>query len=277
MRPYYHQENEDYEPRPQFRFGFGGGWTPAMKKIIILTGACFVLQLLLQGGPGGIWLLEHFALRCETVLRGQIWQLVTYALLHGGLRHIFWNMFIFWMLGTEVERVLGTQRFIALYVLSGIAAGICSCIFDPSGSPIIGASGCVLGILVAFGTLFPHRVITFLLFFMIPIRMQARTLVIGCTVLVLLVGSSGEPGIAHFAHLGGLAFGYLFIRTRPWWELFLRGVGRPRAEEPEEGVTVEDEVEMDRLLEKIKGEGLHMLSWREKRFLDRISQRLRDR
>ena len=80
-----------------------------------------------------------------------------------------------------------------------------------------------------------------------------------------------------FAHLGGLAFGYLFIKTRPWWEQFLRGPERPRAEEPDEGVTVEDEVEMDRLLEKIKGEGLHTLSWREKRFLDRISQRLRDR
>ena len=137
---------------------------------------------------------------------------------------------------------------------------------------------------MAFGTLFPRRVITLLVFFVIPVRMQARTLMIGYTILVLLYGSgrlSGQPNIAHFAHLGGLAFGYLFVKTRARWERFFAAFESPsrpvETDESEEEVTLDDEVEMDRLLEKIKNEGLHKLTWREKRFLDRLSRHLRNR
>ncbi len=273
MRPYYEQGYQ--EPGPQFRFGFGTGWTPGVRKIIILTSICFVLQMLFSARGFGEWFINLLVLVPEEVLRGRVWQLATYVLLHGGLLHILFNMFALWMFGTEVEKALGTQRFVALYIISGVAAGIFNCLFAPASVPVVGASGSVFGVLAAFAMLFPQRKI---FLFPFPIPILAKNLVIIFVIINLLSSGSGD-GVAHFAHLGGLAFGYVFIKTRSKWEGFLQRVEatRPMDDESDEDITLDDEAEMDRLLDKVKNEGLHKLNWREKRFLDRISQRLRDR
>jgi membrane associated rhomboid family serine protease len=276
MRPYYRDEFRE-EGRPQFQFGLGGNlWPPAMKYTIIVTVICYLFQLLFQRGGTTSAVIEALVLEPSLLWRGYVWQLVTYTLLHGSPLHLLLNMFILWMFGREVEQALGAGRFIALYVLSGIAAGLCTSIFD--SARVIGASGAVLGILMSFGMLFPRRIVLFM--FIIP--MPAKLMVFIFAIVEILNCSSGTKSqIACFAHLGGLAFGYLFVKTRRYWERYLADLtsrmSSPRPEVDDGDVSVDDEVEMDRLLAKIKSEGLHSLSWREKRFLDRISQRLRDR
>jgi membrane associated rhomboid family serine protease len=160
----------------------------------------------------------------------QVWRLVTYMFLHAPTPlHILFNMFILWMFGPEVERVLGRRRFVVYYFITGIGAGLCSYAINPwSINPVEGASGAMYGLLLAFALFFPNREL--LLFFVIPIK--AKYLVVGLAVMELLFSlSSSSDGIAHAAHLGGLLFGlaylkrrtllpdmkYHWLRLRGWW------------------------------------------------------------
>ena len=152
------------------------------------------------------------------------WQLVTYAFLHGGLNHIAFNMLALVMFGSPIEHHLGARRYLLFYAVCVIGAGLCQLALASwsvaQGSdiyPTVGASGGVFGLLLAYGMLFPnHRVM--LLF--PPIPMKARTLVIVYGAIELLLGFTGlQPGVAHFAHLGGMVFGWLLLlywrRPRP--------------------------------------------------------------
>jgi membrane associated rhomboid family serine protease len=276
MRSHYYREFGDGEP--QFRFGHGDFmWPAALKYLIITTVVCFFIQLILSARGYGSLLME-LALNPALVWRGHLWQLITYGFLHGGPLHIFFNMFILWIFGKDVERGLGMERFLALYLLSIAVAGLCSCLFAP-GASVVGASGGVLGVLMAFGMLFPRRIVLFM--FIIPMPAKMAVILFALIDLWAAAGTSSD-NVAHFAHLGGFAFGYLFVKTRARWERYLErltaGMSRPEERVEDDGdVSLEEEVEMDRLLRKIKSDGLHSLTWREKRFLDRISQRLRNR
>jgi membrane associated rhomboid family serine protease len=150
--------------------------------------------------------------------KGFLWQLASYMFLHGGFFHILLNMFALWMFGTDLERLWGTARFIAFYFFTGIGAGLTTVLLTPHSSiPTIGASGAIYGILLAYALLFPERRV--LLYFMIPIPVRLFVLVIG---LIALLNSITQPGdsIANIAHLGGLLFGWIYLRgigpTRFW-------------------------------------------------------------
>ncbi len=141
------------------------------------------------------------------------WQLVTYAFLHQDITHIFFNMLALLMFGAPLEYTWGTQRFITYYMVCVVGAGLTYLAWAAVmhiDSPVIGASGGVFGLLLAYGMLFPKQRVMLLF---PPIPMSARTLVIGYGVLELLSGVIGIGGnIAHFAHLGGMLFGWLMIR-----------------------------------------------------------------
>jgi membrane associated rhomboid family serine protease len=143
------------------------------------------------------------------------WQIVTYAFLHGGFNHLLFNMLGLWMFGSELERLWGPRRFIQLYGASVLAAAIAQLVVSSiTGStfPTVGASGGLFGLLLAFGMIFPHR--TILLFFVIPV--PARILVLLYGAFELYQGYQGfygtEPGVAHFAHLGGMLGGFLTLQ-----------------------------------------------------------------
>jgi len=140
------------------------------------------------------------------------WQVLTYAFLHGDFNHLFFNMLGLWMFGSELEHVWGQKRFLQFYTASVIAAAVTHLIVMPllqSAAPMIGASGGVFGLLLAFAMLFPNR--TILLFFVIP--MKAKWLVALYGVLELYQGVYVmNSGIAHFAHLGGMLGGFLMLR-----------------------------------------------------------------
>ena len=136
------------------------------------------------------------------------WQLISYGFLHGGWGHLFFNMFAFYMFGLPIERAWGTRRFVIFYVICLIGAGLVQLLVAGlSGEiyPTIGASGAVFGILLAFGMMYPN---TRLMLLFPPIPIKAKWFVLGYGALTLVFGITGTmPGVAHFAHLGGMIFG----------------------------------------------------------------------
>jgi rhomboid family protein len=143
----------------------------------------------------------------------RIWQLLSYGFMHGNLNHIFFNMFGLWMFGRDIERMMGARRFLTYYLTCVVGAGIVQLIVAGMQGgiyPTIGASGGVFGILLAFAMAFPNR--TIILLFP-PIPMKAKYFVLMYGLLELYLGLSGRsPGIANFAHLGGMLFGFALIQ-----------------------------------------------------------------
>lgn len=136
-----------------------------------------------------------------------IWQLVTYIFLHGDLFHIFFNLFSLWMFGGELENYWGSKKFLFYFLYCGIGAGIVTVLL--SSNPVIGASGAIFGILLAFAWLFPNRPIL-LIFFPVPIPAKYMVILFGFIELYSSRGGTGG-GIAHITHLGGLAFGFFYL------------------------------------------------------------------
>jgi len=178
---------------------------PTTKALMLICTAVYCLGLFL---PLDFW----FALWPLPSGRFMPWQPLTYAFLHGGMFHLFFNMLGLWMFGSELEMMWGQKRFLQFLLASVLAAAAAQLLITwltQSTVPTVGASGGLFGLLLAFGMLFPNRVIMPLF---PPIPMKARTFVFVFGGLELLLGLSGGTGIAHFAHLGGMLGGFLMIR-----------------------------------------------------------------
>ncbi|GLQ95967.1 rhomboid family intramembrane serine protease [Dyella mobilis] len=193
---------------------------PITRNLIVANVALFLLQQVI-----GDYLLVHFALwplGADQMLRAadgsvvsvgfRFWQLLTYGFLHGGYLHIFSNMFGLFMFGRIVEPVLGKRNFTIYYFVCLITAGLTQLVvarFAHDVYPTLGASGGVFGVLLAFGMLYPREKI---IVFPIPIPISAWVLVPGYALVELFFGVTNTlPGIAHYAHLGGMLGGFLMI------------------------------------------------------------------
>lgn len=222
------------------------------KNLLIINVLVFAADYILRTRYGvnlDNWLGLHFVLSTEF----QLWQPFTYMFMHGGLDHIFFNMFAVWMFGRILEQVWGPKRFLFYYLVCGVGAGLCqellmlgkyitlapsmppeaiAQVLHEGGAilqmsmnyidaqmaslnlavnlPTVGASGAVYGILLAFGMLFPNEQ---MFVFPLPVPIKAKYFVVGYAVIELLLGIADRPGdsIAHFAHLGGMLFGFLLI------------------------------------------------------------------
>lgn len=146
----------------------------------------------------------------------QIYQLVSYGFLHGGMLHLFLNLFAMWMLGVQLENAWGSRLFAIYYFFCVVGAGLIQLAVASYGVlnaeiyPTIGASGGVFGILLAFGMMFPNQRLIFLL---LPVPIRAKYFVIAYGAFELFAGITGSiAGVAHFAHLGGMLFGFLLIQ-----------------------------------------------------------------
>ncbi len=144
-----------------------------------------------------------------------VWQLLTYSFLHGSLLHLAFNMIAIWMFGAALELRWNDLRYLLTYLISVIVAGMTqiavSGYFLHASGPVIGASGGVFGLLLAYAMYFPNRIITFI--FLPFVRMRARTFVLAYGAVELLLGvTNTAAGIAHFAHLGGLFGGWLSVQ-----------------------------------------------------------------
>ena len=209
-----------------------------------------------------------------------LWQLVTYMFIHGGFWHIAMNMFILWMFGRELEQTWGTREFTKFYFIAGIGAGLINALvatFIPSMwyIPIVGASGAIYGILVAYAMLFPERYVY--VYFMIPVKV--KYLVIFLVALEFFSGWQTD-GVAHFAHLGGALVGFIYLKYEWRWKInrwspnnLIRKVkAEAMAKKHAEGMKMMDEV--DAILDKINQVGYDNLTRKEKKILEKASDRL---
>ena len=209
---------------PGVSFGPGGTVPWGVKWLLISNTALFVVYFLsvqLQIGPL-VGLFHALSLIPDWVLKGAIlWQPITYLFLHSpyGFGHLIFNMLTLWMFGADLERDWGTRRFLNFYFFCGIGAGLCDVaaryILGTTRDlliPTIGASGAVYGLLMAFGMIYPNRIIYFGLLFPIPARIFVA--ILGGISFLSTFGASGS-GISHMAHLGGMAFGFFYLRFRP--------------------------------------------------------------
>ncbi len=201
-----------YSPSSSITYSFGPGpLTFAVKWIIILNVVIFVITMFASN------IVQYFGLIPEVVLeRGWLWQLGTYMFLHAGAMHILFNMLGVWMFGVELERRWGTNFFIKYYAVCGIGGGLTFIAISllpfaataPAYETVtVGASGALFGLLIAYAIYWPERPILLLLFFV-----PAKVFVMIYGALALLNTFQPSRGVADAAHLGGMIFGYLYLK-----------------------------------------------------------------
>jgi membrane associated rhomboid family serine protease len=187
---------------------------PGVKWLLIVNTIIFVLTYLcplqLQRQ-----IMLVLALSAEAAVRNLfVWQLVTYMFLHAGITHVLFNMLTLWMFGIQLERDWGTRRFLKYYFYCGIAAGVCVLVVNILlgywGVVTLGASGAIFGVLVAFGVMYPDQ--TVLMYFLFPIK--AKYLVMIFVAVELLLTFGPNTGVSTIAHLGGAAFGFVYLKGR---------------------------------------------------------------
>ena len=206
-----------------------------------------------------------------------LWQPFTYLFFHGSIWHVLINMFVLWMFGSELERLWGKEHFLKFYFVTGVGAGLVTMIFGlNSMTPIVGASGAVYGVLLAYGLTYPNR--TVYLYGIIPIK--SLWFVIGIGVIAFMSSFDNVSQISHLTHLSGMMIGYLMLR-RPvrfndlWFTIRKRTL-EYKIKHEEKKVTQHQEIErgIDRILDKINREGFDSLTEEEHDRLYKGSQSL---
>lgn len=209
---------------------------PTVTKNLLIINVLLFLATEVLGRTLGVDLTSLLGLHFFKAPDFRTYQLVTYMFMHGGFTHIFFNMFMLWMFGSVVERMWGTKRYLFYYIFCGIGAGLCQELAQyiqyvsddlanyqmvNTGSAVIpisqflnqwttvGASGALYALLLAFGMMFPNERMFIIPF---PFPIKAKWMVIGSIVVEFLLAEvNGGDGVAHMAHLGGMAFGFLLI------------------------------------------------------------------
>jgi membrane associated rhomboid family serine protease len=261
-----------YRPGPVWGQRFAG---TMVGRIILINVVVFFLQHLIP------IVNALFALRPRMVVENFfIWQLVSYMFLHGGFGHIFFNMLMLWLFGSTVESVWGPRHFLRYYIFCGVGGALFSMIFSYN-SPVVGASGAIFGLYLAYAMMFPDSYVY--LMFLIPIK--AKYLVAGLAVFQLANGLAGPSGVAYFAHLGGMAAGLLFFRgeitqrlkfsmgARRRWKSYVR---ERRTQDRQEHEHQQETDNIDSILDKISEKGYPNLSTTEKRILENYSRKRKE-
>ncbi len=211
---------------------FLAGVPEVTRNLIIINLIVFVATLINKN-----FMVGTFGLFYPSSPHFHVWQYVTHMFMHGGFFHILFNMYALYCFGSVVERMIGPRKFLWLYFVAGFgavalhlgtqylevqtlmqqieagSAGAASSLAAIKATPTVGASGAIYGVLIAYAMLFPASRLTLIF---PPISLSARTWVIIFAVIELLTGINGAaPDVAHFAHLGGMLFGWLLMR---WWK-----------------------------------------------------------
>lgn len=288
-------EDRSYMREPSFRSG-----RSAAVMLLIANAAVFILQLALMHYHWPVY--RYFALSLEGLKHGYAWQLVTYQFLHAGWIHLILNCWMIYVFGRPLEESLGKRAFLALYFSSGILGGmvqaLCAISFGSHFSAtVLGASAGAFGLMAAYATLSPERTLTLLLFFILPLSLKAKYLLLFGAIIALVGMIFPTDNIAHAAHLGGMIAGIFFVKhainwrwTWPWHRH-----QRTRPQSPRKLVKVaadaafwrgktldaddlpKDEFlarEVDPILDKISAHGIHSLTDRERRILEKARSKV---
>lgn len=282
--------------KPEFGISTGSKWTKAIMILVIANVSVFIIQLMFatintQWGTSVVSTLPdnvgedvvHLRLGTDrftslfylyppyAIGKLWLWQFITYMFLHSiqDPWHIVINMLALWMFGGQVERAMGTRKFLTMYFTAGVFAGIFCCIFTPTNA-ILGASGAIFAVEIAFAMFFPNATV---IFFIFPIKAKYLVMIFaGITIFNCLMVPEGN--VAHFAHLGGLLYGFLFVRYESKFSNLLISW---QIQQQEKGYKKEDELKrkVDQLLDKVNREGMKNLTRKERAFLRNASKKYR--
>jgi membrane associated rhomboid family serine protease len=273
----------------RYQIKFGGNLTAAVKALLIINSAIFLLQWsadffysgqILSAKFSDIFGINHQGF----ILNHYFWQTFTYMFLHGGWLHIIFNLLTLWMFGSELEMTWGSRKFIIYYLISGIGAGLCIALLnyymytqnpDTREITTIGASGAIYALLLAYGLLWPNREV--LLYFLFPIKIKYLLIVFGLIEFFGTLSSLKGPSssISHIGHIGGLITGFILFmlwkrKTRKTEWFFTRFFKRRRFKQKQKEIDIRIKAKqiIDDLLDKIAHEGLSSLTDKEKKDLD---------
>ena len=278
-----------------------GSWPmSALMLIMIANTVVFAIQKLTEtsiatplGPETSDKVMDNFSLISTNVRNGEVWRLFTYMFVHGGLGHIFFNMWGLFIFGSLLESRIGAARFLNLYLISGLCgAGLWMLSNWNSVNPCIGASGAVFGVIIATAMFFPDMKIMLLL---PPIPMKLKTFAIVFGFLEVVFELTGtQSGVAHLAHLGGFLGGYLYIRLlykNEIWDIFsfpkfkksaTKEGGLYSMNNPPSGWNVTDkddgrvsQAELDRVLDKMSLGGINSLTEAEMETLRKAREQMR--
>ena len=250
-------------------------FTDAIKTLISVNFAIFILQSI---SSSEIIFFSNFGLVPKLVWSQlKIWQPFTYMFFHGDIWHVLINMFVLWMFGSELERAWGKKNFLRFYFITGVGSGLGTMLFGlQSTIPIVGASGAIYGVLLAYGVMFPNR--TVYLYGIIPIK--SIWFVIGIGVIAFFSSFNNFTNISHLTHLFGMIIGYLYLK-RPvhfrslWFSVFKKVLEyRIQNQEKEISQSVEMERDLNSILDKINREGFKSLTQEEEERLYKNSKDL---
>ena len=260
-----HQTQFTWNPR---RF------TDAIKILIIINVGMYLLQIItvLQ-----LDMIRIFGLSAETIWP-LIWQPITYMFMHGGVWHVAINMFVLWMFGTELETIWGKNEFLKYYFVTGIGSGIIWLLFNIGGSNaiLIGASGAIYGILMAYGLMFPNRIVY--VYFLFPVKVKWFVIFIGAIAFFSSMGTGSN--ISHLTHLSGMLIGYLYLRFSDRWRNIMFIVRKKVVEmksmqkDRNNQQKMKLQQEVDRLLDKANISGWESLSEEEQTKIQLSSRKL---
>ncbi|MDP2996842.1 MAG: rhomboid family intramembrane serine protease [Bryobacterales bacterium] len=202
-----------------YRDSFYPGYFPSGVKWLLISNTAVWLVFFFAARSAFGLLFQPFKLVPGDVVHGfALWQLATYLFLHDpfGFSHILFNMLTLWMFGADLEREWGTRQFLRFYFLCGIGAGVCvvaanAALGGDMQRATIGASGAIYGLLMAFGVLFPDRIVLFS--FLFPMKAKYFVTILGAIAFLSSMGS-GNSNVSNVAHLGGMIFGYIYLKSR---------------------------------------------------------------
>ena len=250
-------------------------FTDAIKLLVSVNLTIFFLQTI--SGKEHL-LFDLFGLVPQAIWSDfMIWQPLTYLFFHGNIWHVLINMFVLWMFGSELENAWGRKNFLKYYFMTGIGAGIVTCLFNlQSNIPVVGASGAVYGILLAYGLSFPNR--TVYLYGLIPIKSIWFVIAIG--ILAFFSSFQQMTQISHLTHISGMAIGYIFLKRRwrlndIWFKIRKKTLEyRIQIEDVKQSKEKSLEKDIDYILDKIQKVGFKGLSDQEQNNLYSASKTL---
>ena len=246
--------------------------TAVVKRLLIINIVVFLTAIIIR--PLGVFIYDWFQLEPTTLARAlQLWRLVTYQFLHGGIWHIFFNMIGLYFLGPTLERHWGSRKFLVFYLSCGAAGGVFYLLLVAVGflpaMAMVGASGAILGMLAACAILFPHiKLFIFPLFF--PISIRTAAIIFSAMYLFFVLTRSANAG-GHAAHLAGMAAGAIYVFSQSWQTKvkmkIQTSVHRKKTAEQRNL-----QMELDRILAKVHEHGIHSLTAKEKSILKRATE-----
>ena len=268
MRYQFQSEQGNLSFRPQY-------FPEAIKILILINVVLFFFRYI---AVDQFDLAEIFGLSSVDIWP-MIWQPITYMFIHGDFFHVFMNMFVLWMFGSEMESIWGRKEFLKYYFITGIGSGLIWLLFNINNpySLLIGASGAIYGILLAYGLMFPNRKV--LIYFLFPIKVKFFVILLGAIAFFSSIGDGGS-NISHLTHLSGMLIGFIYLKSSLtfskllfFWNTKLLEI-KHKKDEKKQAKQIYAQKNINVLLDKINDSGYDSLTEEEKDELYFNSHRL---